>query len=175
MHGRDLGTKQWLTDEPLAELSQKCRRYSILLTYPSFFFCLGWMWGSAKSSPDTSVPGASGPSGSRGIQKADIAQLHKGEREEKLSAKYSAKMQTIFKAFPATAAPAITAPTSLRPADPERVSMGADIPLGLSHGRAEGCGRRGLKKSLKSLFLLFPLPTPPASLLLPMWQTIAWL
>lgn len=36
--------------------------------------------------------------------------------------------------------------------------MGADIPLGLSHGRAEGCGRRGLKKKFEKF--ISPLPPP---------------
>lgn len=152
-----MGRKQWFTDEPVADLSQKGRRYSICCPTRAFSFVRAGCGAVPKATQILLCQVQAVPLAPGEYRKLILHSSTK-EREKKLSAKYSAKMQTIFKAFPATAAPAITALTSLGPEDPERVSMGADIPLGLSHGRPEGCGRRGLKKSLKSLFLLFPPP-----------------
>lgn len=100
------------------------------------------MQSSVKSSRDTSVPVQAVPLAPGGHSEL-VSHSSTRQGEKKLFTEYLQNANPL-QSIPC-ALPAIAAPTSLRPEDPERVSMGADIPLGLSHGRA-GLWKEGLGK-----------------------------
>lgn len=153
-------------DEPLADCTWEEEAMQLWAVLPELLLL------------QSAVPGASGslrlPGSTESRSLTDV-QLHKAESKDTPFP----PLNTLQKCEPSSkhslGSRCRDISPDIHPSSGPRSFHGSRHSSGAESWKSRGLRKEGLAKSLKSLFLLFPLLSPPASPLLPMWQTIAGL